>query len=153
MKPRELVSYIIDYLNNSINRFVSIDELALYFGYEKSYIMKVFKKHIGITIKDYQNNRRIYNSIKNIYYGDSFLKAALDNGFNSLEYYSEMFTKVVGVSPSTYKKFINNKCSKEDIVIIERYLKSVQELNTKLLTYRVYGNKVLRLSIPKEKKY
>ena len=30
MKPRELVSYIIDYLNNNINRFVSIDELALY---------------------------------------------------------------------------------------------------------------------------
>ncbi len=149
MKPRELVSYIIDYLNNNINRFVSIDELALYFGYEKSYIMKVFKKHIGITIKDYQNNRRILNSIKGIYREDLLLKVALDNGFNSLEYYSEMFTKVVGVSPSTYKKFIKKKCSKENIDIIEEFLKNIQELNTKLLTYRVYGNKVLRLSIPK----
>ena len=149
MKTRELVSYIIYYLNNNINRFVRIDELALYFGYEKSYIMKVFRKHIGITIKDYQNNRRILNSIKGIYRGDLLLKVALDNGFNSLEYYSEMFTKIVGVSPSTYKKFINKKCSKENVVIIEKYLKSVQELNIKLLTYRIYGNKVLRLSIPK----
>lgn len=149
MKPKELVSYIIDYLNNNINRFVSIDELASYFGYEKSSIMKTFKKHIGITIKDYQNNRRIFNSIKNIYYGDSLLKAALDNGFNSLEYFSEMFTKVVGVSPSTYRNFLRHKVSKKDIQIIEKYLNKNKELNIKLLCYRVYGNKVLKLEIPK----
>ena len=153
MKPKELVSYIIDYLNSNINRFVSIDELALYFGYEKSYIMKVFKKHIGITIKAYQNDRRILNSIKGIYNGDSLLKVALDNGFNSLEYYSEIFTKVVGVNPSVYKKFLRNNCSMEDLAIINRYSEGVKLLNIKLLEYRVYGDKVLRLEIPKEKKY
>lgn len=149
MKPNELVSYIIDYLNSNINRFVSIDELALYFGYEKSYIMKLFKRKLGLTIKEYQNNRRIYNSIKNIYYGDSFLKAALNNGFNSLEYYSEMFTKVVGVSPSVYKKFLKNRCTKENFSIIRKYLDSNKELNIKLLSYRIYSTKVLRLEIPK----
>ena len=124
MKPKELVSYIIDYLNSNINRFVSIDELALYFGYEKSYIMKVFKKHIGITIKDYQNDRRILNSIKGIYNNDLLLKVALDNGYKS---------------------------NKSDNAIIEVYLNRVRDLNIKLLTYRVYGNKVLRLEIKKEK--
>ena len=153
MKPNELVSYIIDYLNNNLNRFVSIDELSFYFGYEKSYIMKTFKKHIGITIKAYQNDRRILNSIKGIYNGDSLLKVALDNGFNSLEYYSEIFTKVVGVNPSVYKKFLKNNCSMEDLAIINRYSEGVKLLNIKLLEYRVYGNKVLRLEIPKEKKY
>ena len=151
MKPKELVSYIIEYLNNNLNRFVSIDELSLYFGYEKSYIMKVFKKHIGITIKDYQNDRRILNSIKGIYNNDLLLKVALDNGFNSLEYYSEMFNKVVGVSPSTYKKFLRHTSKKSDNAIIEGYLNKVRDLNIKLLTYRVYGNKVLRLEIKKEK--
>ncbi len=149
MKPKELVGYIIDYLNNNLNRFVSIDELALYFGYEKSYIMKVFKRHLGITIKDYQNDRRILNSIKGIYHGEHLLKVALDNGFNSLEYFSEMFTKVVGVSPSIYRKFLKGKCSKDQVLIISNYLKHNQELNIVLLTYRVYGNKVLRLTIPK----
>ena len=153
MRPNELVSYIIDYLNNNLNRFVSIDELSFYFGYEKSYIMKTFKKHIGITIKAYQNDRRILNSIKGIYNGDSLLKVALDNGFNSLEYYSELFTKVVGVNPSVYKKFLKNNCSMEDLAIINRYSEGVKLLNIKLLEYRVYGNKVLRLEIPKEKKY
>ena len=149
MKPKELVSYIINYINNALNRFVSIDELSLYFGYEKSYIMKVFKKHLGLTIKEYQNNRRIYNSIKNIYYGDSFLKAALENGFNSLEYYSETFTRVVGVSPSIYKNFLKRKCSKENSKIIKQYLDRNQQLNIKLFLYRVYENKTLRLALPK----
>ena len=149
MKPKDLVSYIIEYINNNLNRFVSIDELSLYFGYEKSYIMKVFKKHLGITIKDYQNNRRIFNSIKGIYSGDKLLKVALDNGFNSLEYYSEMFTKVVGVSPSTYKSFLNRNCSNENIAIIDEYLNFNKELNIKLLDYRIESSKVLRLEIPK----
>jgi AraC-like DNA-binding protein len=153
MKPNELVSYIIDYLNNNINRFVSIDELSFYFGYEKSYIMKVFKRHIGITIKDYQNNRRILNSIKGIYNGDNLLRVALNNGFNSLEYYSEMFTKIVGVNPSIYRKFLKHKSSNKEIKIINVFLDKTRDLNIKLLTYRVYGNKVLRLEIPKEKKY
>ena len=60
-----------------------------------------------------------------------------------------MFTKVVGVSPSTYKKFLRKKCSKEEISIISKYLDNNKELNIKLLNYRVYGNKVLRLEIPK----
>ena len=149
MKPKELVSCIIDYINNNINRFVSIDELALYFGYDKAYMMRLFKKHIGISIKEYQNNRRILNSIKGIYRNDRLLKVALDNGFNSLEYYSEMFTKVVGVSPSIYKKFLKNKCSKENFSIIRKYLDSNKELNIKLLSYRIYSSKVLRLEIPK----
>lgn len=149
MKPKELVSYIIEYLNNNLNRFVSIDELSLYFGYEKSYIMKLFKKHIGLTIKEYQNDRRILNSIKGIYNGDLLLKVALDNGFNSLEYYSEMFTKIVGVNPSIYKKFISKNCSRENMLIINKYLEHIQNLNSKLLNYRSNGNKVLRLTMPK----
>ena len=146
MKPKELVSCIIDYLNNNINRFVSLDELALYFGYDKAYMMRLFKKHIGITIKDYQNNRRIINSISSIYKGDLLLKVALDNGFNSLEYFSEMFTKVVGVNPSIYKAFLKGECSKENLVKIEEFLNNTKELNVKLMTYRIYSNKVLRIN-------
>ena len=37
----------------------------------------------------------------------SILKIALNNGFNSLEYYSEIFKKVTGFNPITFKKTIN----------------------------------------------
>jgi AraC-like DNA-binding protein len=145
MKPKELVSCLIDYINNNINRFVSIDELALYFGYDKAYMMRLFKKHIGLTIKEYQNNRRIINSIKGIYNNDRLLKVALENGFNSLEYYSETFTNVVGVSPSTYRKYLRRKCSNENLLKIHNFFNSLRELNVTLIKYRIYSNKVLRI--------
>ena len=38
--------------------------------------------------------------------GDSAYDIAIKNGFNSLEYFSETFKHIMGVSPRTYKKFI-----------------------------------------------
>lgn len=35
----------------------------------------------------------------------SLLKIGLDNGFYSLEYFSEVFKRVVGVAPSVYRNF------------------------------------------------
>lgn len=48
---------------------------------------------------------RIYNSLS--YFKD--VSIAFKNGFNSLEYFSEMFKKNMGVSPSVYKKYLSYK--------------------------------------------
>ena len=37
------------------------------------------------------------------------INVAFNNGFYSLEYFSEMFKKEVGISPKKYKSIINNK--------------------------------------------
>ena len=50
---------------------------------------------------------------------DHILKIALCNGFNSLEYYSEIFKTFLGVSPITYKKYINGETlSIEDMELL-----------------------------------
>jgi AraC-like DNA-binding protein len=50
---------------------------------------------------------RVLNSIDLYKYDNYILSIALKNGFNSIEYYSEMFKKIIGVNPLKYKKFIN----------------------------------------------
>ena len=149
MNINDLFIEIIDYINKHIYEEITIDELSLYFGYEKSYLMKAFKKKIGLPIKGYINNRKIMNVLKELKSDDSLLKIALNNGFNSLEYFSEIFSKEVGVSPSIYRKFLNNTCSVDEKNTIDRYLIKLQELNIKLLQYRSTSTekKVLSLSI------
>ena len=72
--------------------------------------MKLFKKEIGLSLFDYINNLKIYNSINSINTSDKLLtRIAIDNGFYSLEYFSEIFKKIIGVSPSIYKKFYYNR--------------------------------------------
>ena len=107
MFSHDLVCDILEYINKNINREITIDELVNRFYFDKTYIMKRFKKEIGYTIHYYINMMRIFNSIELYKYDNYILSIALKNGFNSIEYYSEMFKKIIGVNPLKYKKFIN----------------------------------------------
>ena len=106
MYSNDLVCDIIEYINNNINKDITIDELANRFYFNRTYIMKRFKKEIGVKIHDYINITRITNSLEYFQYNNYILSIALKNGFTSIEYYSEIFKKVIGVNPLKYKKFI-----------------------------------------------
>ena len=107
MFSNSLVCDIIEYISKNINKEITIDELANRFYYDKTYIMKRFKKEIGKSIHDYINTIRILNSLDYYKYDNYILSIALKNGFNSIEYYSEIFKKIMGVNPLKYRKFVN----------------------------------------------
>jgi len=136
MLSNELVCNIIDYINNNINKEITIDELSLLFYFNKTYIMKKFKKELNITIHEYINTIRIYNSL--IYFKDNnyILSIAFKNGFNSLEYFSEIFKKNIGVSTNVYKKYLNDKyiTDKEEEKILEN-ISRIRSIKTKVLNY------------------
>ena len=83
--------------------------------------MKLFKKELDISIINYINYKRIHNSLFSLRDDKSILMVALDNGFYSQEYYTEIFKKIIGTNPITYKSFIKNrhlsKKKDEDILI------------------------------------
>lgn len=156
MESSELICYILDYLDSNLYRDISIDELCLYFGYEKSYLMKKFKNEIGISIKTYVNRKKIINSLNQLASDELLIKIALDFGFNSLEYYSEVFSKVMGVSPSLFRKYLNGSVTKEELEQIKEAIDLINAFDDYVTTYRnnlnKKDNKILRLQIPKEKK-
>lgn len=141
MYSNELVCKIIEYLNTNINKEITIDELSINFYFDKTYIMKRFKKELGITIHEYINYIRIYNSLNDFNIDNSILYIGIKNGFNSIEYFSETFKKVIGVSPITYKKFIisikdisysNEEIIKDSII----RLKNIKDKTIKYLNNR-----------------
>ena len=93
MFSNELVCNVIEYLNNNINKEITIDELSMQFYFNKTYIMKRFKRELGVSIHEYINTIRIYNSLSYFRDDNYILSIAFKNGFNSLEYFSEMFKK------------------------------------------------------------
>ena len=106
MYSNNLVCDIIEYLNNNINKEITIDEISNIFYFDKTYIMKKFKKELGVSIHEYINIIRVYNSLTLFREDNYLLSIAFKNGFNSQEYFSETFKKIIGVKPLTYKKFI-----------------------------------------------
>ena len=139
MFSNELVCDIIKYIEQNIYEEIKIDDLARITFFNRTYIMKKFKKEIGISIINYINTIKIYTSLKSLRYNKSILEVALKNGFNSQEYYSEIFKNILGVSPKTYKKYITftSKISKNEIQIIE---KSIVKIELLLFNVQKYIN-------------
>ena len=149
MYSNELVVKILNYIDDNLYKRITMDEISSIFYFNKDYLMRIFKKELDITIMDYINKRRIYNSLellKNT--DDSVIKVALNSGYSSLEYYSETFTKVLGVSPLTYRKFtrVNSQISEEEFDIIRTRL---PEVSIVLKRIDIYKNNIKRSEVKK----
>ena len=115
MYSNDLICDILIYINENIYSKISIDDLEKRFFYNRFYIMKLFKKEINLTIVDYINKIRIYNSLKLMKNNNySLLKISLKSGFYSLEYFSETFKKIMGFKPLVVKKYLQNNSNISD---------------------------------------
>lgn len=147
MYSNNLICDILIYINNNITEKLSIETLEKRFFYNRYYIMKLFKKEIGLTLIEYMNSIRIYNSImqlKNSNY--SLTNLAFRNGFYSLEYFSETFKHITGINPRIFKNYFYNQkeLSFEQIMDIR---------NTIIRLYEIYNIKDKYISKRKVKKY
>ena len=141
MFSNEIVLSMLQYFDLNLYKKISMEELSSIFHYHKDYLMRIFKREIHCTIIDYLNQKRIYYSLDSLKYHDSVLNIALKYSFYSQEYYCEMFHKYLGVSPSTYRKFLNFDRNLSDSLIFNiqrhyfelvKFFKSVDnyQLNT-----------------------
>lgn len=118
MYSNNIICNILEYISININTKITIEDLEHHFFYNRYYIMKLFKKEMGVTILNYINKLRIYNSIKELNSTNNLLiRVAINNGFYSLEYFSETFKKEVGMSPRKYRKAVMNRYYYNDYVM------------------------------------
>ena len=149
MYSNELVVKILNYIDDNLYKRITMDEISSIFYFNKDYLMRIFKKELDITIMDYINKRRIYNSLDLLKNSDDLIiKVALNSGYSSLEYYSETFTKVLGVSPLTYRKFtrVNSQISDDELNVIREKL---PEISLLLKRIDIYKNNIKRSEVKK----
>lgn len=107
---------VMDYINDHIEENIKISDIAKKVHYQDQYLMRKFKSEANSTITDEINNLRILSSIDELVYTDkSLLNIALNCGYNSGEYYSEVFKKRIGISPNNYRKLIYASLDKDEL--------------------------------------
>ena len=139
MFSNSLVIDILNYIDNNLYSKITINDLVYRFNYNKDYIMRLFKREIGITIIDYINKKRIFNSLNDLKNtNNTIILISINYGFYSLEYYSETFNKIMGVSPSMYRKFskFNHSISISTFNTIIDNLTSLEVLFNNINRYR-----------------
>ncbi|MEG0911980.1 MAG: helix-turn-helix domain-containing protein [Oscillospiraceae bacterium] len=83
---------------------LTLDDIAAELNFSMFYLSKLFKKQTGTTFTDYLTKCRIEKAKEFLLEGKMSVKEiAFATGYNSQGYFSKIFRKYTGVSPSEYK--------------------------------------------------
>lgn len=100
----------IIYIKSNLTKKLTIDEVCSQSGLSKYYFSREFKKFTGHTIIDYINLLRCqkacqYLNTKNYTFNDVFQMFP----FDSLSYFTKIFKKHIGISPTEYINSLKNR--------------------------------------------
>ena len=106
---RRKVWELIEYIEYHYDKNISLKQLAgMYFVNEK-YLGRVFKAEMGCTLHQYLNNIRIKRAVAELRGTDkSILDISLDCGFGNVTYFNRRFMREFGMTPTQYRRQIND---------------------------------------------
>lgn len=99
------VNRAVEYINNNIERNITIDEICSEIHMSKYHFCRQFKKATSTTVMNYILKTRIVMA-KNMLSNDNLSITEISNrcGFSSVSYFSRVFKEETGKSPLKYKK-------------------------------------------------
>jgi transcriptional regulator GlxA family with amidase domain len=99
------VSEVMKILTEGVEKSLSADNIASAVGYSKAYIFKEFKKSTGKTVMCYYCELKIERAKRLLREGEMTIKEIAEKlSFDSANYFSKVFKKSTGLTPSAYKK-------------------------------------------------
>jgi len=103
---KQVIGEILRFVDeNFTDASLSLESVAKELGYSSKYISRAFKESMNITFSEYLKNLRIQRAILLMEHGIISVKnAALLSGYRDPLYFSSVFKKTVGLSPSEYIK-------------------------------------------------
>lgn len=105
----ELVRACMDYIDFHYSSELSLASLADMNFVSPAYLSSQFKKETGTTITDYINDTRIRQALVLLNASDfSIGEIAVQCGFGDANYFTRTFKKLLGKTPTVYRKGIRN---------------------------------------------
>lgn len=97
------------YIDENFAHIDSVADLASHFYYSREYVSRLFKQHFNTTVSDYIMKRRVASSQRLIEQGAPLSEACFQSGFSSLSSFIRAFHSVAGMTPSAYRKTLNER--------------------------------------------
>ncbi|MEA3422568.1 MAG: AraC family transcriptional regulator [Bacillota bacterium] len=99
------VSKIISYIHTNITEKITLEDLSNLTSTTREYTSTVFKQEVGINIVDFIHQEKINESLTFLELTDiSILKISTMFSFCNSGYYSSLFKKYIGMTPTEYRK-------------------------------------------------
>ena len=94
----------VDYIYSHIKERITVAVLAEYTGLSESYLSRVFKQNLGISISDYIREKKIEKATHLLRYSDkSIIDIANYLSFSSQSHFIQTFEDFTGMTPKKYR--------------------------------------------------
>lgn len=98
------VMQCVNYIYGHIKERITIQDLSDYTGLSQSYLSRVFKQNLGVSISDYIREKKIEKATHLLRYSD---KAVVDIAnylhFSSQSHFIQIFENFTGLTPKKYR--------------------------------------------------
>ena len=102
-EDKELGARVLAYVDENIDKDVSLDALAKIFFVSKYYLCRAFKRYSGTSVHSYVNRKRVLYAKQLIEGGETASGAAYRVGFGDYSAFYRAYVKILGVSPTSKK--------------------------------------------------
>ena len=104
------IEFAVNYINRYYKENPSLQQVADYMNLSAHYMSKLFKRETGENFSTYLTRCRMEEAKDRIKYTDENLIAiAYELGFNEPNYFSRVFKKIEGITPSQYRNRVRKK--------------------------------------------
>lgn len=101
----ENLSKIIEWINAHYTNNISLRNVAYEFNYTKEYLARYFKKHMGMSMQEYINKKKIAKARELLIQSDKNIKEiASELGMGDDKYFLKLFKQYEKITPSKYRK-------------------------------------------------
>lgn len=122
---QDRINNAIDYINNNLDKSISLDELADVANFSSFYFHRIFVAIVGESVNSYTNRVRIEKSARLLKYSNKpIFDIAFECGYSSPATFSRSFKKYFQISPSNFRKTgdIKNRKICKELHPMEKYL-------------------------------
>ncbi len=104
LKGAEIYSAAVKLMEQNAHLGLCIEDIAAEFSISAAYLKKIFMKYSGSGVMQYYNRLRARIACTYLDSGKSVKETADLLGFGDQNYFSTFFKRIVGVSPTRFKK-------------------------------------------------
>ena len=104
LTKNEQLQKAINYIEEHFDEPFILSDVANYINFSPAHFSRLFKKEIGLNFVDYVAFTRILKTLPFLRkYDYTIDRISTSSGFNTSNYYSLTFKKIVGITPSEYR--------------------------------------------------
>ncbi len=116
----QTVNKVIMYINDELEKDITVESIANKFHISTSHLSRIFREHVGITLVEYLNVRRVEESQYYLRHTNKSITSISEQfHFCNQSYFTRIFKKYTGVTPKHFRDELHHEFYRFEINDVE----------------------------------